>query len=59
MRLVEIASQAYAAMRTGSVGVTGATGALLVHALDELRSLAERTLPEIRQAVDAKSGKPG
>jgi len=54
-RLIEIASQAYAAMRTGSVGVTGATGALLVHALDELRSLAERSLPEIRQAA---AGKP-
>ena len=52
-RLVEIASQAYAAMRTGSVGVTGATGALLVHALGELRSLADRTLPEIRRAVTA------
>lgn len=58
-RLVEIAFQAHSAMRTGSVGLTGATGALLAHALDELRSLAERTLPGIRQAVDMKSGKPG
>jgi hypothetical protein len=58
-RLVEIASQAHAAMRTGSVGLTGATAALLVHALGELGSLSDRTLPGIRQAVDAKSGKPG
>ena len=58
-RLVEIASQAFSAMRTGSVGLTGATAALLVHALDELGSFAERTLPEIRRAVDAKSGQPG
>ncbi len=30
--------------------MTGATGTLLFHTLEELRSLAERTLPEIRLA---------
>jgi hypothetical protein len=40
-RLVEVASQAFSAIRTGHVGVTGATSTLLVHALDELRALAE------------------
>lgn len=40
-RLVDVATQAYSAIRTGHVGVTGATSTLLVHALDELRSLAE------------------
>jgi hypothetical protein len=40
-RLVDVASHAYSAIRTGHVGVTGATSTLLVHALDELRSLAE------------------
>jgi hypothetical protein len=49
-RLVDIALQSYAAIRTGHVGVTGATGTLLFHTLEELRSLAERTLPEIRLA---------
>jgi hypothetical protein len=49
-RLVEIAIQSYAAIRTGNIGLTGSTGTLLVHALDELSSLADRTLPEIRLA---------
>jgi hypothetical protein len=49
-RLVDIASHSYAAIKTGTVGVTGATGTLLLHALEELRSLPDRTLPEIRLA---------
>jgi len=49
-RLVDIAAQSYSAIRTGHVGVTGATGTLLFHTLEELRSLAERTLPQIRRA---------
>jgi hypothetical protein len=47
-RLVDIAVQSYSAIKTGNVGLNGATGTLLMHALEELRSLAERTLPEIR-----------
>ena len=49
-RLVDIAIQSYAAIKTGNIGVTGATGALLIHTLGELRSLVERILPEIRLA---------
>jgi hypothetical protein len=49
-RLVDIALQSYAAIKTGHVGVTGATGTLLFHTLEELRSLADRTLPVIRRA---------
>ena len=49
-RLVDIALQAYSAIKTGNVGVTGATGTLLIHALVDLRSLTDRTLPEIRLA---------
>jgi hypothetical protein len=52
-RLVDIAIQSYSAIKTGNVGLTGATGTLLIHTLNELRSLAERTLPEIRQASAA------
>jgi hypothetical protein len=47
-RLVDIADQAYSAIKSGNIGLTGATGTLLVHTLSELRSLPERTLPEIR-----------
>ena len=47
-RLTDIALKSYAAIKTGTVGVTGATGTLLIHTLEELRSLADRTLPEIR-----------
>ncbi len=57
-RLVDIALQSYTAIRTGHVGVTGATGTLLLHTLEELRSLAERTLPEIRLAYESSSVPP-
>lgn len=51
-RLVDIAIQSYAAIKTGSIGATGATGALLVHTLLELRSLAARlVLPSAQKAA--------
>jgi hypothetical protein len=57
-RLVGIALQSYTAIKTGHVGVTGATGTLLLHTLEELRSLAERTMPEIRLAYLSGSTTP-
>ena len=51
-RLVDIALQAYAVIKTGRIGATGATGTVLFQTLEELRSLADRTLPEIRRAYD-------
>jgi len=48
-RLVDIAIQSYAAIKTGCVGLTGATGNLLLHTLDELSVLAEHSLPEIQR----------
>lgn len=45
-RLVDIAIQSYAAIKAGNIGVSGATSALLVHTLVELRSLPGRTLSE-------------
>jgi hypothetical protein len=49
-RLIDIAIQSLAAVKTGNIGIGGATGTLLAHALEELRSLTDRTLPEIRLA---------
>jgi hypothetical protein len=49
-RLIDIAIQSVAAIKTGNIGIRGATGILLVHALEELHSLTDRTLPEIRLA---------
>lgn len=49
-RLVDIALQSLTAIKTGNIGIGGATGTLLAHALEELRSLTDRTLPEIRLA---------
>jgi hypothetical protein len=46
-RLVDIAIQSLTAVKTGNIGISGATGTLLAHALEELRSLTDRTLPEI------------
>jgi hypothetical protein len=57
-RLVNIAIQAYSAIKTGEIGLTGATGTLLIHSLEELHSLADRTLPEIRLASTATSIAP-
>ncbi|HEU0069581.1 MAG TPA: hypothetical protein VFQ26_10050, partial [Nitrospiraceae bacterium] len=51
-RLVDIALQAYAVIKTGRVEATGATGTVLFQTLEELRSLADRTLPEIRRAYE-------
>ena len=47
-RLVDIALQTLAAIQTGNVGATGATGVALVNTPKELRELIEVTLPEIR-----------
>jgi hypothetical protein len=55
-RLSDIADQSLTAIRTGNIGISGATGTLLAHALGELRSLTDRTLPEILLA--SPSAKP-
>lgn len=47
-RLLDVARQACAAIKSGNVGVHGATGVLLSHALDELQALVDRSVPEIR-----------
>lgn len=49
-RLLETAIQSYAAIKTGNIGLNGATGMLLIHSLEELRALAGRAVPAIRQA---------
>jgi hypothetical protein len=46
-RLIDIAIQSLTAIKTGNIGIGGATGTLLAHALEELRSLTDRTLPDI------------
>jgi hypothetical protein len=55
--LVDVATEAFAAIRSGSVGVSGATGSLLVRILAELRGLADDTLPEIRSAATKQQPK--
>lgn len=48
-KLVDIAIQSHFAIKTGNIGLNGATGALLVHALGELRALADRMQSEMRR----------
>ena len=52
-RLVDIAIQSFAAIKTTNVALTGATVALLQHTLGELRSLAERSIPEVHLLSEA------
>jgi len=47
-RLIDMALRAFAAIRTGNVGLTGSTGALLHHAITQLQSLTELALSELR-----------
>jgi hypothetical protein len=49
-RLMDIAVKSLTAIKTGNIGINGATGSLLAHTLEELSSLTDRTLPEIRLA---------
>ena len=49
-RLIDIAIQSLGAIKTGNIGIIGATGKLLDHALEELHSLTDRALPEIHLA---------
>lgn len=57
-RLIDIAIQSLTAIQTGNIGTGGPTGTLLAHALAELRSLTDRTLPEIRLASPAVKAVP-
>lgn len=49
-QLADVAMKALAAIKTGTVGLSGATGSLLEHALAELRYVTQKALPEIRLA---------
>jgi hypothetical protein len=50
-RLITVAIQTFAAIKTGNIGVAGATGTVLVNALYELRDVVDRTVPELRLAT--------
>jgi len=49
-RLLETAIEAFAAIKTGNIGLNGATGMLLIHSLERLRALTQRTVSSIRLA---------
>jgi hypothetical protein len=46
-RLIATALQSLGAIKTGNIGISGATGMVLAHALEELSSLPDRALPGI------------
>jgi polyhydroxyalkanoate synthesis regulator protein len=48
-RLIEIAIHAFTAIRTGNVGLAGATSSLLVHTLTELKRFTEQALNETQR----------
>ncbi|MEP6483397.1 MAG: hypothetical protein ABJB01_03035 [Rudaea sp.] len=49
-RLLDVATAAYAVIKRGDVGVSGATATLLMNTLAELHFAVERALPEIHMA---------
>lgn len=49
-RLAQVAREAFAAIRSGSVGTAGATATLLDDTLAEIALLSKRVLPELRLA---------
>src|ERR1700677_3019631 len=49
-RIIDIAIKSLVAIQTGNIEASGPTGNLLAHALEELHSLTDRTLAEIRLA---------
>ncbi|MDQ5849863.1 MAG: hypothetical protein M3544_12975 [Pseudomonadota bacterium] len=57
-RLIEVAIQAFSAIRTGNVGMGGATSAVLGNALHGLHALVDHTLPEIRLATGMTTPPP-
>ncbi len=48
-RLLDIARLAFSAIKSGDVGITGATSKLLGRTLDELEYLTQRMIPQIRK----------
>jgi hypothetical protein len=57
-RLADIAMHSYSAIKSGHVGLAGATSALLAHTLEELRTLPDRALPEIHLPGPAPAQAP-
>lgn len=56
-RLVDTAIHAFSAVRTGSIGLSGATGSVLMHTLLELRDLA-KNVATVRLAAVAAGSEP-
>lgn len=54
-RLIGIARHSFLAIKSGHVGISGATATLLAHALDELLLLSEARLPRV---IDTLVGNP-
>jgi hypothetical protein len=58
-RLVDTALKALDALKVGNIGLMGATGSVLEDSLMQLRSLIDKSLPEIRLATGmTKPAKP-
>jgi hypothetical protein len=57
-RLIDIALRSLTAIKTGNIGINGATGALLAHALEELRAGNDEALTETLLAFPGAKAVP-
>jgi hypothetical protein len=57
-RLIDIALRSLTAIKTGNIGINGATGTLLAHALEELRAGNDRALTEALLVFPGAKGAP-
>jgi len=57
-RLIDIAIRSLTAIKTGNIGINGATGALLAHALEELRAGNDEALTETLLAFPGAKSVP-
>jgi hypothetical protein len=56
--LTDKAITAFEVLQTGTIGISGTTGTLVLSSLTKMRALLDRTVPEVASGTKSKSPKP-